>query len=68
MKTVSLSEFRSMRVADIKENLPLQITAESEILGTFGKADGFIYIGDMHPRVQNQFKNREQLVRQGMPR
>jgi hypothetical protein len=66
MNVISVTEFRKLSMPKIKELMPLKLLADGEPVAFVGHVDDFIYIGDMHPRVQNQFRAREELVRSGM--
>jgi hypothetical protein len=68
VNVISFSDFKKSSKEEIARLMPIRITFDGEPLGIFGQEDKFIYIGDMHPRVQTQMKAKEQLVRTGMPK
>jgi len=47
---------------------PFIITFEGEPIGVFADPAGTLVIGDMHPRVQKQFRVLEGRIRAGMPK
>lgn len=68
MNKLSLSDFRALSTTKTKKVLPCLILIENEFEFYAGAAEDFIFIGDMHPAVRNQFRAKEALVRQGMPK
>ena len=68
MNVLTKSEFNQKSAGKILELAPIKILSDGEPIGFFGKLEDFIYIGDLHPRVQIQMRAREQLVRTGMPK
>ena len=68
MNVLSISEFRRETGERLLELAPIKLLSNGEPVGFFGKIEDFIYIGDFHPRVRIQFKAKEQMIRQGMPK
>ena len=67
MKIIAFSEFRKLNNNDLDEMLPLLVTFNGIPVGIMGKIEETISLGDMHPRVRQQFKAREAQIRLGMP-
>ena len=67
MNTISLSEFKALGSAKIKELLPLTIFVDGEPEMVVDKPENVITLSDLHPRVQNRLRGQEQLARAGMP-
>ncbi len=67
LRKMPVSEFRKLNKKELQQVAPVILTFDGEVIGHFCEVDEVVVIGDMHPRVQRQFKAREQLVRRGMP-
>ena len=68
MKTFSMTEFKAMTRAEIEAAVPFQMTFDGTPAATVMNPKDIIFIGDMHPRVQIQFRNKETIIRRGMPK
>lgn len=68
MKEMSLSTFRRLKATEIKDMLPVTITAEGVPVAQVVNPDDVIVIGDLHPRLQNRFRAMEKKSRIGMPK
>jgi len=68
MNDISWSDFIHLPGARAKEVAPVRILFEGEPFAVFSKVEDVMIMSDLHPRVQQQFRAREQLVRRGMPK
>lgn len=67
MKRINISELKRLPKEGFIALVGTEIFADGESIGFFGAKKDFIYIGDLHRRVQNSFRAMEQKVRKGMP-
>jgi len=68
MKDIMWSGFIHMGGRDAQEQAPFRVLFEGEPIGIFSRVEDVMVMSDLHPRVQQQFRAREQLVRRGMPK
>ena len=68
MNIIAISELRKLSKVQMEELLPLMVTSDGEPFVKIDKHDLTITMSDLHPRVQMQFRNREAIVRAGMPK
>lgn len=66
MNTISKSDFLHLPNENAKAILPVILLFDGEPYALVCLPEDVLYIKDMHPRVQIQFKAREAQVRQGM--
>jgi len=67
MIIMPVGEFRKLTVQQLKENMPIMVTADGEPLFLVDAPDKVVILSDLHPRVQNMFRAMEKKVRSGMP-
>jgi hypothetical protein len=65
---ITATELKKFKIEDFKTKMPFKLMANEEVIALVGKPEDYIFIGDMHPRVQAQMRAREQMVRMGMPK
>ena len=66
MERVAISDWRTWKVAQINENLPLMITIEGVDAFLIDRPENIIVVSDLHPRVRNNLKALEYRARAGM--
>ena len=66
MNVLPRSMVRTKSIEELKELMPLKITADGEIFAVMADPEDIIVVGDLHPRVQIQLKAKEKLARSGM--
>lgn len=67
MKEIPIGEFKILKKEEIEKYSPIAVTFNGEPFGVFSALENIIYIGDLHPRVQQNFRAMEKKVRAGMP-
>jgi len=69
MRIIPVSEFRRLVGKEALQAIsPCALTHDGEVVGYFGSAGDFLFIGDLHIRVRQQFRALENKVRLGMPK
>jgi len=66
MQEISLSEVRKRTVKELKEIMPVIVTADGEAFAYLAGLDDIIILSDLHPRVANMLKMQEKRARSGM--
>ena len=68
LRVMPLTVFRRLPVQEMREALPLIITADGSELMVVGAKEDVMIIGDMNPYAQRRFRAIENQVRAGMPK
>ncbi len=66
MNTMSLGEFKRLRVESIEAVLPLGITVEGAPAWVITRQEDVIVVKDLHIRVRNMLRMQEKKARMGM--
>ncbi len=67
MRSITKSQLENRTSKEeLKSMLPCWMTYGPDTVCLMCAPEDIIYIGDLHPRVRNQFKAKEELVRRGM--
>lgn len=72
MNVVTITELRALmrdlKIVELLGKCPFSVTSNGEEVAYFCRKDGVIVVDDLHPRVRNQLRAREQMARRGMPK
>lgn len=68
MHTMTRKDFCILRKDEIVPLFPIILTHETEPIAIVCRPEDVVYLKDLHPRVQVQFRAMEANVRRGMPK
>lgn len=66
MKTITFGEMKRMDGEEFKALMPVTITFNGEAIAIMDKPENVIVVGDLHPRVRDQFLAKSKFIRTSM--